>query len=49
MIQPYTLLFTELRQAALHWQVECDAVQKVAGVRRLEQAWAVLCAGLPEF
>ena len=32
---------TELRQASLHWLVECDAVQKAAGVRRLAQAWAV--------
>jgi uncharacterized ferritin-like protein (DUF455 family) len=31
---------TELRQAALHWLVENDAVQKAAGVRRLAQAWA---------
>jgi uncharacterized ferritin-like protein (DUF455 family) len=31
----------ELRQAALHWLVECDAVHKAAGVRRLTQAWAV--------
>ena len=29
----------ELRQAALHWLVECDAVRKAAGVRRLTQAW----------
>ena len=32
---------SELRHAALHWLVECDAVQKAAGVRRLAQAWAV--------
>ncbi len=32
---------SELRQAALHWLVECDAMQKAAGVRRLAQAWAV--------
>ncbi len=31
---------TELRQAALHWLLENDAVQKAAGVRRLTQAWA---------
>ena len=31
---------TDLRQAALHWLVENDAVQKAAGVRRLAQAWA---------
>ncbi|MEK7811962.1 MAG: ferritin-like domain-containing protein [Pseudomonadota bacterium] len=30
----------ELRQASLHWLIECDAVHKVAGVRRLAQAWA---------
>jgi uncharacterized ferritin-like protein (DUF455 family) len=32
---------SELRLAALHWLVECDAMQKAAGVRRLAQAWAV--------
>jgi uncharacterized ferritin-like protein (DUF455 family) len=32
--------FSELRQAALHWLVECDPVQKAAGVRRLAQVWA---------
>ena len=37
---------TELRQAALHWLVECDAVQKAAGVRRLAQAWAAGELGL---
>ena len=31
---------TELRQAALHWLAECDAVQKAAGVRRLAEDWA---------
>jgi uncharacterized ferritin-like protein (DUF455 family) len=30
----------ELRQAALHWLIECDAVQKATGVRRLAQTWA---------
>jgi uncharacterized ferritin-like protein (DUF455 family) len=29
----------ELRRAALHWLVECDAVHKAKGVRRLAQAW----------
>ncbi len=33
---------TELRQAALHWLVENDAMQKAAGVRRLTQAWAAV-------
>jgi uncharacterized ferritin-like protein (DUF455 family) len=32
--------FAELRQAALHWLVECNAVEKATGVRRLAQAWA---------
>lgn len=36
----------ELRQAALHWLVECDAVRKAAGVRRLAQAWAAGELGL---
>lgn len=31
---------TELRQAALHWLAECDAVRKAAGVRRLAEDWA---------
>lgn len=31
---------SELRHAALHWLVECDAVQKAAGVRRLARDWA---------
>lgn len=31
---------SELRQAALHWLVECDAMHKATGVRRLAQAWA---------
>jgi len=30
----------ELRQAAQFWLIECDAVQKAAGVRRLAQHWA---------
>jgi uncharacterized ferritin-like protein (DUF455 family) len=30
---------TELRQAALFWLAECDAVRKVAGVCQLAQAW----------
>jgi uncharacterized ferritin-like protein (DUF455 family) len=37
---------TELRQAALHWLVESDAVQKAEGVRRLAQAWAAGELGL---
>lgn len=36
----------ELRQSALHWLLECDAVQKAAGVRRLAQAWAAGEIGL---
>ena len=36
----------ELRQAALYWLAECDAVQKAAGVRRLAQAWAAGEIGL---
>lgn len=31
---------SELRQAALHLLLECDALQKAAGVRLLAQAWA---------
>lgn len=30
----------ELRQSAQHWLVECDAVRKAEGVRRLAQAWS---------
>lgn len=30
----------ELRQAALYWLAECDAVRKAGGVRRLAKAWA---------
>jgi len=30
----------DLRQAALHWLVECDATQKAASVQRLAQQWA---------
>ncbi|MFZ3019836.1 MAG: ferritin-like domain-containing protein, partial [Gallionella sp.] len=37
---------TELRQAALHWLGECDAVKKAEGVRRLAQAWAAGKVGL---
>ncbi len=37
---PTSLHPDELRQASLHWLVECDAVRKAAGVRRLAQAWA---------
>ncbi|HEX5364552.1 MAG TPA: ferritin-like domain-containing protein, partial [Gallionella sp.] len=33
-------LATELRQAALFWLAECDAVKKAEGVRGLAQAWA---------
>ncbi len=33
------LLITELRQAALHWLVETDAIKKAMGVRRLSQGW----------
>jgi uncharacterized ferritin-like protein (DUF455 family) len=36
----------ELRQAALHWLAENDAVHKAAGVRRLAQAWADGALGL---
>lgn len=39
-MQPDTSQPSELRQAALHWLVECNAVQKAEGVRRLAQAWA---------
>lgn len=37
---PDSLQSSELRQTALHWLVECDAVQKAAGVRRLAKDWA---------
>jgi uncharacterized ferritin-like protein (DUF455 family) len=37
---------SELRQAALHWLVECDAMRKAAGVRRLAQAWGAGELGL---
>lgn len=37
---------TDLRQAALHWLAECDAAQKVEGVRRLAQAWTAEGIGL---
>ncbi|MEI7843173.1 MAG: ferritin-like domain-containing protein [Gallionellaceae bacterium] len=30
---------SELRQAALYWLIECDAVQKAASVRRLAKDW----------
>ncbi len=43
---PDSSLSSELRHAALHWLVECDAVQKAAGVRRLAQAWAAGELGL---
>jgi len=36
----------ELRQAALQWLVENDAIQKAAGVRRMAQAWAAGELGL---
>jgi uncharacterized ferritin-like protein (DUF455 family) len=36
----------ELRQAALHWLAECDAMRKAAGVRRLAQAWTAGELGL---
>jgi len=36
----------ELRQSALHWLTECDAMRKAAGVRRLAQAWAAGEVGL---
>jgi uncharacterized ferritin-like protein (DUF455 family) len=36
----------ELRQAALYWLAECDATQKVEGVRALAQAWAAGKIGL---
>ncbi len=36
----------ELRQAALHWLAECDAVKKSAGVRQLAKVWATGEAGL---
>ncbi len=45
-MQPDSPQPTELRQAALYWLVECDAVQKAAGVRRLAQAWAEEVLGL---
>lgn len=41
MLQP-----TELRQAALLWLAECNAVKKSEGVRRLAQAWAAGEIGL---
>lgn len=37
---------TELRQAALHWLAEGDAVKKAEGVRRLARAWAAGEVGL---
>jgi uncharacterized ferritin-like protein (DUF455 family) len=43
---PDSHLSNELRQAALHWLLENDAVQKAAGVRRLVQAWAAGELGL---
>ena len=38
---PESAQSNELRQAALHWLVENDAMKKAAGVRRLAQAWAI--------
>jgi uncharacterized ferritin-like protein (DUF455 family) len=37
---------SELRSAALYWLVECDAVNKAAGIRRLVQAWTAGELGL---
>jgi len=39
-MQPAPYPPSELRQAALYWLVENDAMQKAAGVQRLAQAWA---------
>ena len=38
-MQTDSLQPTELRQAALYWLLECDPVQKVAGVHSLARAW----------
>jgi uncharacterized ferritin-like protein (DUF455 family) len=43
---PESTQSTELRQAALYWLVENDAVRKTAGVRCLAQVWAAGELGL---
>lgn len=45
-MSPKSLHPAELRRAALHWLIECDAMRKAAGVRRLVQAWAAGEIGL---
>lgn len=39
-MQPNSTQPTELRQAALFWLAESDAVRKATGVRQLAQAWS---------
>jgi uncharacterized ferritin-like protein (DUF455 family) len=46
MMPPDSPQPAELRQAALHWLLENDAVQKAAGVRRWAKDWAAGTLGL---